>query len=68
MYRGATSVPSSLSAGRASRQVNMTISLAFLAPIVGLELETHHPVIEPVSAAEPGTEACDAVTGRQNHR
>jgi hypothetical protein len=26
----------------------------------GHKLETHHPVIEPVSAAEPGTEICDA--------
>ena len=26
---------------------------------VGHKLATHHPVIEPVSAAEPGTEICD---------
>ena len=31
---------------------------------VGLELETHHPVIEPVSAI-PGTEISDAETGAQ---
>src|SRR5882672_2861656 len=30
---------------------------------VGHKLETHHPVIEPVSAAEPETEICDAETG-----
>jgi hypothetical protein len=32
---------------------------------VGHKLATHHPVIEPVSAAEPGTEICDAETGSQ---
>ena len=32
---------------------------------VGHKLETHHPVIEPVSAAEPETEICDAETGTQ---
>jgi hypothetical protein len=32
---------------------------------LGHKLETHHPVIEPVSAAEPGTEICDAETGTQ---
>jgi hypothetical protein len=32
---------------------------------VGHKLATHHPVIEPVSAAEPGTEICDAETGTQ---
>jgi hypothetical protein len=31
----------------------------------GHKLATHHPVIEPVSAAEPGTEICDAETGTQ---
>ena len=29
---------------------------------VGLKLVTHHPVIEPVSAPEPGTEICAAET------
>jgi hypothetical protein len=33
--------------------------------VVGHKLATHHPVIEPVSAAEPGTEICDAETGTQ---
>jgi hypothetical protein len=32
---------------------------------IGHKLATHHPVIEPVSAAEPGTEICDAETGTQ---
>jgi hypothetical protein len=32
---------------------------------VGHKLATHHPVIEPVSATEPGTEICDAETGTQ---
>jgi hypothetical protein len=32
---------------------------------LGHKLATHHPVIEPVSAAEPGTEICDAETGTQ---
>jgi hypothetical protein len=32
---------------------------------IGHKLATHHPVIEPVSAAEPGTEICDAETGPQ---
>jgi hypothetical protein len=34
-----------------------------MVEVIGLELETHHPVIEPVSAAEPGTEVCDAERG-----
>src|SRR5882672_5978546 len=33
---------------------------------VGHKLATHHPVIEPVSAAEPGTEMCAAETGSPN--
>jgi hypothetical protein len=32
---------------------------------LGHKLGTHHPVIEPVSSAEPGTEICDAETGTQ---
>jgi hypothetical protein len=32
---------------------------------VGHKLATHHPVIEPVSTAEPGTEIRDAETGTQ---
>ena len=36
-----------------------------MVEVVGHKLVTHHPVIEPVSAAEPGTEICDAETGCQ---
>src|SRR6266481_4251664 len=32
----------------------------WMVEVVGHKLVTHHPVIEPVSAAEPGTEICDA--------
>ena len=32
---------------------------------LGHKLVTHQPVIEPVSAAEPGTGICDAETGTQ---
>jgi hypothetical protein len=31
--------------------------------VIGLKLATHHPVIEPVSAAEPGTEICEEMAG-----
>ena len=37
----------------------------WMVEAVGHKLATHHPVIEPVSAAEPGTEICDAETGTQ---
>ena len=33
--------------------------------VIGHKLATHHPVTEPVSAAEPGTEISDAETGTQ---
>jgi hypothetical protein len=33
-----------------------------MVEVVGHKLATHHSVIEPVSAAEPGTEVCDAET------
>ena len=33
--------------------------------MIGLKLVTHHPVIEPVSATEPGTEISDAETDAQ---
>jgi hypothetical protein len=36
-----------------------------MVEIVGLKLETHHPVIEPVSAPAPGTEISNAETGLQ---
>jgi hypothetical protein len=36
-----------------------------MVEVVGHKLATHHPVIEPVSAAEPGTEICDAETDAQ---
>ena len=34
-----------------------------MVEVMGHKLVTHHPVIEPVSATEPGTEICDAETG-----
>jgi hypothetical protein len=37
----------------------------WMVEALGHKLATHHPVIEPVSAAEPGTEICDAETGTQ---
>jgi len=37
-----------------------------MVEVVGHKLVTHHPVIEPVSAAEPGTEICDAETARKS--
>jgi hypothetical protein len=37
----------------------------WVVEVVGHKLATHHPVIESVSAAEPGTEICDAETGTQ---
>jgi hypothetical protein len=37
----------------------------WMVEALGHKLGTHHPVIEPVSAAEPGTEICDAETGTQ---
>jgi hypothetical protein len=37
----------------------------WMVEALGHKLVTHHPVIEPVSAAEPGTEICDAGTGTQ---
>ncbi len=37
----------------------------WMVEAVGHKLATHHPVIEPVSGAEPGTEICDAETGTQ---
>ena len=37
----------------------------WMVEAVGHKLATHHPVIEPVSATEPGTEICDAETGTQ---
>jgi hypothetical protein len=46
----------------------MRFAEARMVEVIGLELETHHPVIEPVSAAEPGTEICDAETGTQKPR
>jgi hypothetical protein len=36
-----------------------------MVEIVGHKLMTHHPVIEPVSITEPGTEIYDAETGAQ---
>ena len=35
----------------------------WMVEIVGHKLMTHHPVIEPVSITEPGTEIYDAETG-----
>jgi hypothetical protein len=35
----------------------------WMVEALGHKLGTHHPVIEPVSSAEPGTEICDAETG-----
>src|SRR3981189_3833292 len=35
----------------------------WMVGIVGHKLMTHHPVIEPVSITEPGTEIYDAETG-----
>jgi hypothetical protein len=37
----------------------------WMVEVVGLKLVTQHPVIEPVSATEPGTEICDAETDAQ---
>src|ERR1700730_5108827 len=37
----------------------------WVVEVVGHKLATHHPVIEPVSTAEPGTEIRDAETGTQ---
>jgi hypothetical protein len=37
----------------------------WMVEAVGHKLATHHPVLEPVSAAEPGTEICHAETGAQ---
>jgi hypothetical protein len=37
----------------------------WMVEAVGHKLATHQPVIEPVSAAEPGTEIFDAETGAQ---
>jgi len=34
----------------------------WMVEVVGHKLATHHPVVEPVSAAEPGTEISDAET------
>jgi hypothetical protein len=34
-----------------------------MVEVVGHKLATHHPVIEPVSVTEPGTEIYDAETG-----
>ena len=36
-----------------------------MVEVIGLKLVTHHPVIEPVSATEPGTEISDAETDAQ---
>jgi hypothetical protein len=38
----------------------------WMVETVGLELGTHHPVIEPVSASRPGTGISDAETGDEN--
>jgi len=37
----------------------------WMVEVVGLKLGTHHPVIEPISAAKSGTEICDAETGTE---
>jgi len=38
---------------------NRAVCEGWMVEALGHKLATHHPVIEPVSAAEPGTEICD---------
>jgi hypothetical protein len=44
---------------------NRAVCGDWMVEALGHKLATHHPVIEPVSAAEAGTEICDAETGTQ---